>query len=188
MHCGAEVTESSTNKQHHLTCKETATVKIFTYQGLRTCTKVDKSWTIMSRAYSHLWQGGKKDASELETIIRAEVEQLECFEAMGYRSLTWRLLRVLQSFFSALQLQGESVVTEPLFFPSAGRGTTRFWGKEQGPTIFWWESLGEEGREECEKSICTRRDWVVWSRVWPMKGDGRFRGFEHVGELVSVDK
>jgi hypothetical protein len=100
----------------------------------------------MSSAYSHLRQGGKKDASELKTLIRAEVAQQECFEAMEYRSPTWRLLRALQSLFSAVQLQGESAVTAPPFFPSAGRGAIRFWGKEQGPTIFLWESLGEDGR------------------------------------------
>ena len=134
-----------------------AASKIFTYQGSTTCTEVDKSWTIMSSVYSHLRQGGGKNASELKTLIRAEVEQQECFEAMGYRSPTWRLLRALQSLFSAVQLQGESAVTAPPFFPSAGRGTTRFWGKKQGPTIFLWESLGEEGREECEGVIRTNR-------------------------------
>ena len=116
-------------------------------------------------AYSHLWQGGKKDDSELKTLIRAEVEQQERFETMGYRSPTWRLLRALQSLFSAVQLQGELVVTTPPFFPSAGRGATRFWGKKQGQTIFLWESLGEDGREECERVILTHRDWVVWSRA-----------------------
>ncbi len=166
--------------EHSVRWKETAAAKIFTYQGSTTCTEVDKSWTIMSSAYSHLRQGGEKDASELKTLIRAEVEQQECFEAMGYRSPTWRLLRALQSLFSAVKLHGESAVTTPPFFPSAGRGATRFWGKEQGPTIFLWESLGEEGREECERAIRTHRDWVVWSRARPMKGDGTLRGFEHV--------
>ncbi len=83
---------------------------------------------------------------------------------MGYQSPTWRLLQALKSLFSAVQLQGESVVTATPFFPSAGRGTTRFWGQEQGLTVFLWESLGEEGREECERVIRTHRDWV-WSRA-----------------------
>jgi hypothetical protein len=170
--------------EHSVRWKETAAAKIFTYQGSTTCTEVDKSWTIMSSAYSHLRQGGKKDASELKTLIRVEVEQQECFEAMGYRSPTRRLLRALQSLFSSVQLQRESAVTAPPFFPSAGRGATRFWGKEQGPTIFLWESLGEEGREECERAIHTHRDWVVWSRARPMKGGGTLRGFEHVGKAI----
>ncbi len=66
---------------------------------------------------------------------------------------------------SAVQLQGESAVTAPPFFPSAGRGKTRFWGKGQGPTVFLWERLGEEGREECEKAIRTHRDWLVWTEL-----------------------
>jgi hypothetical protein len=44
--------------------------------------------------------------------------------------------------------------------------------------------LGEEDREECEKAIRTRRDWVVWSLSRPMKVDGTFRGFEHVGKAI----
>jgi len=118
--------------------KETETSKIVTYQGLTTCTELDKSWTIMSSIYNHLRQG----------------------RDMGYRSPTWRLLRALQSLLSAVQLQGESAVTATPFFPSAGRGTMKFWGKEQGPTVFLWESLDEGGREECERAIRTHKDWV----------------------------
>jgi hypothetical protein len=78
--------------EHSVMWKETAASKIFTYQGSTTCTEVDKSWTIMSIVYSHLRQGGGKGTSELKTLIRAEVEQQERLEAMGYRSPTWRLL------------------------------------------------------------------------------------------------
>jgi hypothetical protein len=110
--------------EHSVMWKETATSKIFTYQGSTTCTDVDKSWTIMSSVYSHLRQGREKDTSDLKTLIRAEVEQQERLEAMGYRSPTWRLLLTLKSLFSAVQLQGESAVSAPPFFPRAGRGTT----------------------------------------------------------------
>ena len=74
--------------EHSVMWKETAASKIFTYQGSTTCTEVDKSWTIVSSVYSHLRQVGKKNASELKTLIRAEVEQQERLEAMGYRSPT----------------------------------------------------------------------------------------------------
>jgi hypothetical protein len=121
--------------EHSVMWKETAASKIFTYQGLTTCTEVDKSWTVMSSVYNHLRQGKERGISELRTFIRTEGEQQERLEAMGYRSPTWRLLRALQSLLSAVQLQGESAVTAPPFFPSAGRGTTRFWGKDQGQTL-----------------------------------------------------
>jgi hypothetical protein len=110
----------------------------------------------MSSVYNHLRQGRGKSNSGLGTLIRAEVEHQEQLEVRGYQSPTWRLLRDLQSLLSAVQIQGESTVTVSPFFSSAGRGTTRFWGKEQGPTVFLWEGLGEEGREECELVICLR--------------------------------
>jgi hypothetical protein len=98
-------------------------------------------------------------------FIRKEVEHQDRLEAAGYRSPTWRVLRGLQSLLSATQLQGESAVAAPPFFPNAGRGTVRFWGNEQGPTDYLWDGLDEEGREECERTIQTRKDWVVWSRA-----------------------
>ncbi len=57
-----------------------------------------------------------------------------------------------------------------------------------GPTVFLWESLDEGGREECEKAICTHRDWVVWSRTRPAKGDCKLRGFEQEGKAVFQGK
>ena len=59
--------------EHSIMWKETAASKIFTYQGLTTCTELDKSWTIMSSVHDHLRQGRDKSTSELKTFIRAEV-------------------------------------------------------------------------------------------------------------------
>jgi len=36
--------------EHSVLWKEKETFKVFTYQGLTTCTEVDRSWTIMSSA------------------------------------------------------------------------------------------------------------------------------------------
>ena len=60
--------------EHSILWKEKTASKISTYQGLTTCTEVDKSWTIMSSTYNHLRQGREKYKSDLGTLIRAEVE------------------------------------------------------------------------------------------------------------------
>jgi hypothetical protein len=139
-------------------------------------------------ANNHVRSKRGKDERSVAMFIRKEVEYQERLEAAGYRSPTWRVLRGLQSLLSATQLQGESAVAAPPFFPNAGRGTVRFWGNEQGPTDYLWDGLDEEGREECERTIQTRKDWVVWSRARPMKGDCTQRGFEHVGKTVFCGK
>jgi hypothetical protein len=142
----------------------------------------------MSSAYNHVRSKRGKDERSMSMFIRKEVEHQERLEAAGYRSPTWRVLRALQSLLSATQLQGESAVAAPPFFPNAVRGTVRFWGNEQGPTVYLWDGLDEKGRKECERTIRTRKDWVVWSRARPMKGDCTPRGFEHVGKTVFCGK
>ena len=55
--------------EHLVMWKEIAVSKVFTYQGLTTCTEVDKSWTIMSSVYNHLRQGRETSNSELGALI-----------------------------------------------------------------------------------------------------------------------
>ena len=102
--------------------KEKEASTVFTYQG--------QSWTIMSGAYNHVRSKRGKDERSMAMFIRKEVEHQERLEAAGYRSPTWRVLRALKSLHLATQLQGESAVTAPPFFPNAGRGTVWFWGNE----------------------------------------------------------
>jgi len=83
----------------------------------------------MSSAYNHVPSKRVEDERSMAMFIREEVEHQERLEAAGYRSPTWRVLGALQSLLSATQLQGESAVAAPPFFPNAGRGTVRFWGK-----------------------------------------------------------
>jgi hypothetical protein len=91
--------------EHLVMWKEMAASKIFTYQGLTTCTEVDKSWMIMSSVYNHLMQGRETSNSGLGTLIRAEVEHQDHLELMGYQSPTWRLLQALKSLLSEVHLQ-----------------------------------------------------------------------------------
>ncbi len=63
--------------EHSIMWKETAVSKIFTYQGLTTCTEVENGWTVMSSVYNHLRQGKERSTSELSALIRKEGEQQE---------------------------------------------------------------------------------------------------------------
>jgi hypothetical protein len=66
--------------EHSVMWKETAASKIFTYQGLTTCTEVENGWTVMSSVYNHLRQGKERSTSELSVLIRKEGEQQERLE------------------------------------------------------------------------------------------------------------
>ena len=88
--------------------------KVFTYQGLTTCTDVDTSWTIMSRAHNNVRHKKVVIERGMEKFIRKEVDYQEQPEAAGYRSPTWKVLRALQSLLAAEQLQGVSAITRKL--------------------------------------------------------------------------
>ena len=113
----------------------------------------------------------------------------EKLEATGYSSPTWRLQRALQSTYGAVCVQGESAVTAPPFFKHAGRGATNFWGDSRGwqrePTIFLWEALDDQGRQQCIEIMQQRTDCVVWARRSPSKREARLHGeFETYGRVL----
>ena len=128
----------------------------------------------MGSTWSFLSKHAKRTGKDMRAFIREEVNCQEQIEADGYRSPSWRILRSLQKVYEALQ--GESAVTPPPFFRSAGRGERVFWGRGQGPTVFVWESLDANGKKRCEEvTRSTRRNWVVWSRTNPRRGRGETR-------------
>jgi hypothetical protein len=53
--------------EHSIVWKERTAPKIFTYQGLTTCTDVDKSWTIMGSTYNHLRKKRGKIKSDVHS-------------------------------------------------------------------------------------------------------------------------
>ena len=51
-----------------------------------------------------------------------------------------------------------------------------------------WDGLDEEGLKECEHTIQTRKDWVVWSQSLPMKGDCAPEGLNTWEKMSSAEK
>jgi hypothetical protein len=58
--------------EHSVMWKETAASKIFTYQGLTTCTEVENGWTVMSSVYNHLLQGKERSTNGLSVLLTSE--------------------------------------------------------------------------------------------------------------------
>ena len=164
--------------------KESRAAEVFTYQGLTSCMEPGEIWTIAGSIWHHLSKCTLRREKELRALIYQEVNYQNQVEAEGYRSPTWRMLRALQEVHGATRLQGESAVTAPPFFANAGRGKEVFWGSSDGPTVFLWESLDEDGRKECERVMSERRDWIVWSRTRPGRKKDEVRGFKTKGKAL----
>jgi L-2-hydroxyglutarate oxidase LhgO len=85
--------------EHSVLWKEKEASKVFTYQGLTTCTEVDRSWTIMSSTYNHVRNKKGEDERDMEEFIQEEEEHQERLEAAGYRSPTWRACELYNPYF-----------------------------------------------------------------------------------------
>ena len=111
----------------------------------------------------------------------------EKLEMSGCSSPIWRLQRALQGIFGATYLQGESAITAPPLFSSAGRGEVHFWGNShRRPKVFLWEALDDQGRQYCNKVVRIRTDWVVWTRSNPPKGGEHIQEqFKKLGRIMA---
>ena len=111
--------------RHALTIQETEHM----VQGLRLQTSFFQMYCdghiCVTRA-KHTWQSN---------VIQEETKRTEEKEEAGYRSPTSSILRVLQKINKTKTLEGETVMSAPSFFQSAGRGYLKFWGEDDGPTI-----------------------------------------------------
>jgi len=85
------------------------------------------------------------------TVINEETKSTEEKEEAGYRSPTWSILRALQKINKAKRLEGEAVMSAPLFFQSAGRGDLKFWGEDGGSTDVAWKRISDRSRSSGRK-------------------------------------
>jgi hypothetical protein len=115
--------------EHSVLWKEKEASKVFTYQGLTTCTEVDRSWTIMSSAYNHVRSKRGEDERSMAMFMRSRASG-------AARSGGVPITNVEGAASSTSSTLGDTAARRvggaaPPFFPIAGRGAVRFWGHEQ---------------------------------------------------------
>jgi hypothetical protein len=74
--------------------KESRAAEVFTYQGLTSCMEPGEMWTIAGSIWHHLSKCTLRLEKELRALIYQEVNYQNQVEAEGYRSPTWRMLRI----------------------------------------------------------------------------------------------
>jgi hypothetical protein len=77
----------------------------------------------------------------LISVIQEETKRTGGKEEAEYKSPTWSILRALQKINQAKRLEGETIMSAPPFFHSAGRGDLKFWEEDDGLTVRVKESV-----------------------------------------------
>ena len=138
--------------------------KVWTAEGLTSCTQTGYEWKINSSTWNHLQVRWLAQSADLIRTIHVETNRQEDLEAGGYRSPSWRLLRALKQVRGAKVCIGESAVSAAPFFDSAGRPNQPFWGDQTGPRLILWESLNDEEKKESLNMMKTEGNWTVWCK------------------------
>ena len=94
-------------------------------------------------------------------VIREETKRTQEKEEAGYRSPTWSIVRTLQRINKAKRIEGEAIMSAPLFFQSAGRGDLKFWGEDDGPTVVVWESLSKSEQQQWLEKMGKSKEFKV---------------------------
>jgi hypothetical protein len=131
------------------------------------CMENGYQWTINSTMWNHLRMMWQEQPLDLLRLIHVETHHQNTLEASRYRSLTWRILRALQSFTEANGVIGESTIIAVPSFEGAGRPSRPYWGPQQGRKVILWESLGPEDQQKCLIELLNDTNWIIWCKVKP---------------------
>jgi len=169
--------------EHSVLRKGKEASKKFTYQGLTTFTEVDRIRTIISSAYNHVRSKRGEDERSMAMFIREE----------AVRSGGVPYTNVEGAASSTSSTLGDTAARTvggcgSSLLPKCRQRNSPVQGERARTNCLLVGWLDEEGREECERAIQTRQDWVVWSRARPMKGNCTSRGFEQMGKTVFCGK
>ena len=70
------------------------------------------------------------------------------------------------------RVHGLPAVTAPAFFTSASKGNERWWGTQYSKTVYLWDSMDDQDRQDSMDTLRTQDSWVVWKtkdKEWTQK-------------------
>ena len=50
----------------------------------------------------------------------------------------------------------------PAFFPSTSRGDERWWGTGDSSTVYLWDAMEDQDRQESLEVLRDKDNWVIW--------------------------
>ena len=84
------------------------------------------------------------------------------------------------------RVHGLPAVAAPAFFPSASRGDERWWGTGDSSTVYLWDTMEDQDRQDSLEVLRDKDNWVVWKT----KDDAWTHELRQAGfhQLLALDK
>ncbi len=128
---------------------------VVTHEGLTTMTHSSiTGWTIMSGTWNHL----RKVLAKIQDSCKTQ----ESLEEANVFSPTRHLLLVIKRSCQIDRVHGLPTVATPAFFPSASKGEECWWGTQDLNTIYLWDTMDNEDRQDSLETLREKDNWVIW--------------------------
>ncbi len=53
-------------------------------------------------------------------------------------------------------------VAAPTFFPSASKDNDTWWGSQDTKTVYLWDSMDDQDRQNTLEKLKTTSEWTIW--------------------------
>ena len=135
---------------------------MITHEGLTTMThSVRTGWTIMSGTWNHLrkvWGPTPDTLAKIQVSCKSQ----ECLEEVNVFTPTRHLLLTIKQMCQLDRVHGLPAVVAPAFFPSASRGEERWWGTGDSSTVYLWDTMEDQDRQDSLEVLRDKDNWVIW--------------------------
>ncbi len=118
-------------------------------------------WTIMSGTWNHLrkvWGPTPDTLAKIQDSCKIQ----ENLEEANVFSPTRHLLLTIKRLWQIDRVHGLPAVVAPAFFPSASKGGECWWGTQDLSTIYLWDTMDNEDRQDSLEALREKDNWVIW--------------------------
>ena len=100
----------------------------------------------------------------METLIRIHEScksqsHLECADIF---TPTRHILQTIRRTWKTDRVRGLPEVAVPTFFPSVSKGNDAWWGSQDTKTIYLWDSMDDQDRQNTLEKLKTTSGWTIW--------------------------
>jgi hypothetical protein len=133
---------------------------VVTHEVLTTMAQSSKTGlTIISGTWNHLrkvWGPTPDTLAKIQVSCKTQ----ESLEESNLFSPTRHLL--LKRFWKIDRVHVLPAVAGPSFFPSVSKGDECWWGTQDSNTVFLWDTMDNEDRQDSLEALREKDNWVVW--------------------------
>ena len=135
---------------------------VVTHEGLTTMAHSSRTgWTIMSGTWNHLRKVWGPTPDTLAKI-QASCKTQESLEEANVFSPTRHLLLTIKRLWQIDRVHDLPAVAAPAFFPSVSKGGECWWGTQDVNTVYLWDTMDNEDRQDSLEALREKDNWVIW--------------------------